>query len=86
MVNIIWRDEETDAYIVAHELFSRPASLIGVVLPLASEKTSWTTEELEAVVARLEAGLGYELQKDGGTPKILSLSEVEKLCPIAFFF
>ena len=86
MVNMIWRDEETDAYVVTHELFSRPAVLIGVVLPLASGKQAWTTEELEAVVARFEAGLGYELQKDGGTPKILSLSEVEKLCPIAFFF
>lgn len=85
MVNMIWRDEETDAYVVTHELFSRPASLTGVVLPLANEKMSWTTEELKAVVARFESGLGYELRKDGGTPKILSLSEVEKLCPLAFF-
>lgn len=34
MVNMIWTDEASGVCVVTHELFSRPASLIGVVLPL----------------------------------------------------
>lgn len=82
MVNMIWMDKETGAYVVTHELFSRPAVLIGIVMPLVSAKHVWTSEELEAVVARYEVKLGYKLQKDRETPKILRLSEVERLCPI----
>ena len=36
MVNMIWMDEASGVCVVTHELFSRPASLIGVVLPLAT--------------------------------------------------
>jgi len=82
MVNMIWMDETSGVCVVTHELFSRPASLIGVVLPLATRKTKWTSCEFKAVVARYEAKLGYELQQNQGMPRILSLSEVEKLCPV----
>ena len=82
MVNMIWQDEATGICVVTHELFSRPAQLIGIVMPLVSKKQEWTSEELKAVVARYEAKLGYELQKDQETPQILRLGEVEKLCPL----
>jgi len=59
-----------------------PSQLIGVVMPLVSRKHTWTSEELKAVVTRYESKLGYKLQKDQETPRILRLSEVEKLCPI----
>ena len=81
-MNMIWMDKSSGVCVVTHELFSRPASLIGVVLPLASPKSHWASDEFKAAVARYEAKLGYELQKDSRVPKILSLSEVEKLCPI----
>lgn len=51
-------------------------------MPLVSRKHTWTSEELKAVVTRYESKLGYKLQKDQETPRILRLSEVEKLCPI----
>ena len=83
MVNMIWMDTETGAYVVTHELFSKPVELLGLVLPLAAEKHTWASMELEAVVARYEAKLGYKLQKGRGIPYILGLSEVEKLYPIS---
>jgi hypothetical protein len=82
MVNMIWQDAKTGACVVTHELFSRPAQLLGIVMPMASEKQSWTSSELKAVVARYESKLGYKLQKDDGMPKILTLDKVEKLYPI----
>jgi len=54
MVNIIWQDRETGVYVVTHELRSRPARLIGVVMPLAAEKSQWTTDELKAVISKYE--------------------------------
>jgi hypothetical protein len=81
MVNMIWQDEATGIYVVTHELFSRPAQLIGVVLPLVSKKQEGTSGELKAVVTCYEAKLGYKLQKDDGMSKLLSLGEVEKLYP-----
>jgi hypothetical protein len=68
MVNMIWMDEKTGVCVVTHELFSRPAQLIGVVMPLVSRKHTWTSEELKAVVTRYESKLGYKLQKDQETP------------------
>jgi len=82
MVNMIWMDELTGVCVITHELFSRPAELIGIVMPLVSKKHRWTSEELKAVVTRYEVKLGYKLQKTRENPKILTLSEVEKLCPI----
>jgi hypothetical protein len=82
MVNMIWMDEASGVCVVTHELFSRPASLVGVVLPLATRKRQWTSGEFKAVVARYEAKLGYELQKEECAPRILSLAEVERLCPV----
>ena len=83
MVNMIWMDMETGVCVVTHELFSSPVQLLGLVLPLVAEKSAWTSMELKAVVARYEAKLGYVLQKHGGMPTILTLSEVVKLCPIS---
>jgi hypothetical protein len=54
MVNIIWQDRETSVYVATHELYSRPAKLIGVVMPLAAEKSQWTTDELKAVITKYE--------------------------------
>jgi len=82
MVNMIWLDKESGVCVVTHELFGRPAQLIGVVMPLAPERLEWTAEELKAAVARYEAKLGYELQKDEHVPEILSLTEVDNLCPV----
>jgi hypothetical protein len=81
MVNMIWRDEETGIYIVTHELFSMPARLIGVVMPLVPKKLEWTTDEFKAAIKRYEAKLGYEL-KEASRYRILSLREVEQLCPV----
>ena len=75
-------DAETGVCVVTHELFSSPVQLIGIVMPLAPKKLEWTTDEFKAAVARYEAKLGYKLKKASGSPKILSLSEVEKLCPV----
>ena len=82
MVNMIGMDEASGVCLVTHELFSRPASLVGVVLPLATRKNRWTSGEFKAVIARYEAKLGYELQKEECAPRIVSLAEVERLCPV----
>ena len=82
MVNMIWTDEASGVCVVTHELFSRSASLIGVVLPLATRKRQWASGEFKAVNARYEALLGYELQREECAPRFISLAEVEKLCPV----
>jgi len=83
MVNMIWQDDETGICVVTHELFSRPHSLTGIVMPLVDRKTTWTGEEFIAVVKRYEEKLGYGLEKGVGLPRILTLSEVEELCPVS---
>jgi hypothetical protein len=75
-------DEQSGVCVVTHELFSRPAELLGVVMPLVTAKHQWTSDELKAVIARYESKLGYKLKKTQGAPSILRLSEVEQLCPI----
>jgi hypothetical protein len=81
MVNIIWQDRETGVYVATHELYSRPAKLIGVVMPLAARKSQWTTDELKAVITKYETLPGCTLQKNEETP-IITLCELEHLCPI----
>ena len=54
MVNIIWQDRETGVCVVTHELYSRRARLIGVVMLLAAEKSQWTTDEPKAVITKCE--------------------------------
>ena len=82
MMNMIWKDEASGVCVVTHQFFSRPASLIGVFLPLATRKRQWASGGFKAAVARYEAKLGYELQKEECAPRILSLAEVERLCPV----
>lgn len=78
---MIWQDHETGVCVVTHELFSRPARLIVVVMLLAAENSQWTTDELKAVISKCETLLGYTLQKNEETPTI-TLCELEHLCPI----
>jgi len=80
MVNIIWQDRETGVYVVTHELYSRPTRPIGVVMPLAAEKSQWTTDEPKAVITKHETLLGCTLQKNEET-SIITLCELEHLCP-----
>jgi hypothetical protein len=82
MVNMIWQDDETGVCVVTHELFSGPARMIGIVMPLVSRKLTWTCEELKAVVKRYEGKLGYGLRKGEGMPRILELFQVQALMPI----
>ena len=82
MVNMIWMDEQSGVCVVTHELFSRPAQLIGIVMLLVSAKHMWTSEGPQGVVIRYKAKLRYKLQKDEHAPRILSLTEVDQLCPI----
>ena len=78
---MIWQDRETGVYVVTHELYSRPARLIGVVMPLAAQKSQWTTDELKAVITKYETLPGCTLQKNEET-SIITLCELEHLCPI----
>jgi hypothetical protein len=80
MANIIWQDRETGVYVVTHELYSRPARLIGVVMLLAAERSQWTTDELKAVITKYGALPGCTLQKNED-PSIITLCELEHLCP-----
>jgi hypothetical protein len=75
MVNMIWQDRETGVCVVTHELYSRPAGLIGVVMLLAAEKSQWTTDELKAVITKYETLLGCTLQKNEET-SIITLCEL----------
>jgi hypothetical protein len=81
MVNIIWQDRETGVCVVTHDLYSRPARLIGVVMLLAAEKSQWTTDELKAVITKYKTLPGCTLQKNEET-SIITLCEPEDLCPI----
>jgi hypothetical protein len=81
MVNIIWQDRETGVCMVTHELYSRPARLIGVAMLLAAEKSQWTTDELKAVIIKYETLPGCTLQKNEET-SVVTLCELEHLCPI----
>ena len=81
MVNIIWQARETGVYVVTHELRSRPARLIGVVMPLAAEESQWTTDGLKAVISKYETLLGCILQKNEEI-SVVTLCELEHLCPI----
>ena len=60
---MIWQDRETGVYVVTHELYSRPARLIGVML-LAAEKSQWTTDEPKAVITKYKTLPCYTLQKN----------------------
>jgi len=80
MVNIIWQDRETGVCVVTHELYSRPARLIGVVMLLAAEKSQWTTDELKAVISKYETLPGRTLQKNED-PSTITLCELKHLCP-----
>jgi hypothetical protein len=80
MVNMIWQDRETGVCVVTHELYSRPARLIGVVMLLAAEKSQWTTDGLKAVISKYETLPGCTLQKNEETSTI-TLCELEHLCP-----
>ena len=63
---------------VTHKLYSRPARLIGVVMPLAAEKSQWTTDGLKAVISKYEALPGCTVQKNEETSTI-TLCELEHL-------
>jgi hypothetical protein len=76
---MIWQDRETGVYVVTHELYSRPARLIGVVMLLAAEKSQWTTDELKAVITKYETLPGCTLQKNEET-SVVTLCELEHLC------
>jgi hypothetical protein len=80
MVNIIWQDRETGVYVATHELYSRPAKLIGIVMPLAAQKSQWTTDELKAVITKYETLPGCTLQKNEEI-SVVTLCELEHLCP-----
>jgi hypothetical protein len=50
-------------------------------MPLAAEKSQWTTDELKAVISKYETLLGCTLQKNEEI-SVIMLCELEHPCPI----